>query len=806
MMYGDIISCISMNDKLNALSATGQAVSSSVDLRQEGHIINDNTVNPPVSYSVGQSTYFVIKSHVTYQHSPETVESATDLHSLHCCQRMALLGVDLCTEIITPEAQAAAAKKGGAKKGVPAEPLRPRRMLKYRMQIVDMYKSNERDEVLYVKVHDIHFDCPFDYSTYDHLFALHDYVSIGLNHNGTLLSLIVGEDPALCRVYQLQGVLAKVASQIVEERDEDLASVDHMASPRFSSQPAVLKTPVIIAQWKVACGVGSGEKKRNVMECVFLYTHIPSSLSQHSHALESAPSPEQDPFVSLQPHVYGHVKLLLRVRHCPYLVRMRLALKPEDLGQNTNKKQEKPKDKGKGAVDIPQPPPIACDVLEDKRISLSSPPSALSLFRDENDCQYLVVGQEDGVVSMWNISQDLLVTPLGSHPSPITFISATNVNCKVDIVVGALDGTLTYYNNTPADSNDFSLTALLEGKPVLGLEKTAFVNYRQDAWNDSIVHILPLPHVSTSDKYHIDAVLVQYGSDTQVIYSLPDLSIVATLNAVERVNFMNLEATRIASANIPLRRFIPIPVDPLPPVEEPPAEPAKGKGGKSVEPPPEEEKEEEPPPPEPLEFARNTVGKAAVAQLRSLGYSLERFVEVSAVFFNTKKGKVSLLMHAYRDEHFVLSWFDISNAIARELAEGGGEDGDKALAGIFVMRESPSMADQHTSRKGSRGGVLKGSKLKEIYNLSNKALKLTEERLEEHQRQLDKTQRVHSSAASVQSAAYSSTEHVKGTMRISKLDPVEAVKAEMIASRRAKERNRGKNSLAKTLQTLASFC
>eukprot|EP01031_Cornospumella_fuschlensis_P036338 gene36338-44081_t len=335
LIYEDIVSCIGINDKLSALSATGQAVSSSLDLRQDGHILNDNTVNPPVSYSV-----------------------------------------DLCTEIVTPEALAAAAKKAGGKKGAPVEPFRPRRMLKYRMQIVDMYKSNDRVEVLYVKVHDIHFDCPFDYSSYDHLFALHDYVSIGLNHDGTLLSLIVSEDPALCRVYQLQGLTMKLASQIAEEREEDLASVDHMVSPRLTSQPSALKTPVIIAQWKVACAAGgSGERRRSVMECVFLRTGTSKPTTPANHTPEVSPTPEQDPFVSLQPGLYGNVKLLLRVQHCPYLVRMKLALKPEDPNQNTNKKQEKPKDKGKGAVDIPQPPPIACDVLEEKRISLSSPPS-----------------------------------------------------------------------------------------------------------------------------------------------------------------------------------------------------------------------------------------------------------------------------------------------------------------------------------------------------------------------------------------------------------------------------------------------
>lgn len=768
---GGIINCIGLNDRLLAVSSMDGACFCSCPLRTEDYVINDASTAPPIAYAVTGSSFFIIRA---WKPLPTSAIVQDIPNALPNTLRMVVLGVDLFTETVTPEAAAAAAKKaGGAKKGAPQDFWKPKRVLKYRLQVLDLFASahpSDRSDARYEKIHDIHFECPFAYDSLDYLHALYDHLRISLSEDGCLMSLVVNDAQAACRVYELSTPKDHVFRQIAEEKEEELLDPPAKVAA-VADVPAVLKTPVIVAQWAVANTAGP-YIKAIVSELNFL--------SSDSTTLASVSPPGADfpSFVPLRPERYPAVRLSMILAGSPFLIKLRLKLKPQEPAKDPKKPDAA---KGKG-VEIVVPPPVPCEVYEQLRWNLSHAVTCTAYFRDEDTTEYVVIGQADGLLSLWNVSKDQLVSTLGRHPAAITAIATYyNPSSKtMNIVSGAAGGTVTYYNNAS------------DGWASPDLGSLALVDFRQDVFNDAVISIKYLPNAINSSGTMMDGVTVQYASDLLVLHSLPDLGIVSAFSENERVNYQDVTSIHMASANVPLRYFVPIPIDVPPPVEV--VVDPKAKNAPLVE----EVKHEvtEPVPPPPLVVEKNLAKQVIIAELVRSGCSLLRYQAYSACVDGRA---LHLVLHSFRHDSFVLSWFNITKAMEEALRCLGKSSSAKSIPHIA----SQSLFESSViSRKASRAGMNKGGgKLKDIHQLSSKTMKLTEERLEAHQRELEGKD-LQNSLSTLRTSSLGLDGF--GTSSRKHLDPIAEVKADLMDSKRRRERSKGQ--LSKTLRTLTSMC
>eukprot|EP01039_Chlorochromonas_danica_P005054 gene5054-5552_t len=505
---------------------------------------------------------------------------------------------------------------------------------------------------------------------------------------------------------------------------------------------------------------------------------------------------DNNSFVPFQLSKYPTIRLVMTLTGYPFLIKLGLQVKPED--KPTGKEAKKPDTKasaGKGMELLPPtPPPIPCEIYEVIRWNLSHNITEIDLImNDKREIEYIVIGQEDGQLSLWNILLNQLIVTLGKHPVAITRLKS-------------------YFNT---NTKFLQIVAAIHILPSIGLEynhiTTAHGNSGKNGNNGN--------NGKTVDNVEkMDIVLVQYASDHIVVYTLPDCYLIGSLGSIERINFQDYTSIRIGYSNIPLRYFIPIPIDLPPPVEEvvsvsssPPSKPV-GKGPTTIIQEPEQKEEVEPSesilPPPPLIMLSNTVKENEIKELLKNGCSLERYQTFMNISL-TSKGILNCIIHAYRNEKFVLSWTSLNSYITSAMKTLAKPPTPSSCLPVTTSSSSslPKIDSRLSSRKNSHSSLLKGSKLKDIHQLSQKTLKLTEERLEAYQRQLENkndrstttTTSRNNSSFSIQSSQTSLMKKALSTT----MDPVQVVKEDLIESKRLRDTR--KEKLTKTLGAFVSL-
>jgi hypothetical protein len=300
---------------------------------------------------------------------------------------------------------------------------------------------------------------------------------------------------------------------------------------QLKEDPIILKNPFLISQWKVnpSPTASSDQKKLTIKKIIILLpiekeidffsdkanshdtnVNITSLATASSDANAAAASTVSSSNVIMideeRLKYYKKLTLLLIPNDFPFVLFYQISsLKPDyslasfyglasaniiPTGKDVKKPPVDTK-KGKGDKEDPNTNNaiFPYSIFEMKRWQLSSSVTAWNLIngsysnkqKDSNGSgfnllssyrEYIVFGQMDGIINIWNLYKDNFISILGKHPSPITSLTScrndplsTIISLRTEstltVVAGALDGTLTIYSNKSFSSPDAGLPGFL---------------------------------------------------------------------------------------------------------------------------------------------------------------------------------------------------------------------------------------------------------------------------------------------------------------------------------------------------------
>lgn len=763
--------------------------------------------NPALPYGVPPSqllpgSFSTIKA----SHSFYTAPSDENQSMLFLQQRVVLLTLDLFVETFTPDVIAAAVKKAAqAKKDAGPSELKPRTFMRYRAMVFDIF-ANDIQVAHIDKIHDWYFLEPV--IEFDHLKQQHDEahrrLGMSLSDDGRLLSIIIHDQPAaVCQVYDLSAPFL--------QRDPP-------SDPSESSNAVVLLAPALVTQWKVNAQPTQteinlqNEEADLAVDCIvkslIFISPIPgvsSSANEAAPAAVSAVAATPAPTtVALRPQVYAQTKILIILSHTPFIPLLQLQLKPPEPANAKAPPAPKPGKNGE------LPPPVvtwSCVVSEIKRMNLTTTSTVISLPGKG----LMVVGQEDGVISLFDVNKAMLIAVLGQHRSAITSILSSKETASgggLIVVAGAMDGSLTMYSNTQTAQPDR-----------LSMYPPSLIDYRHDCLDDPVLMLTSMPAGTTTD---MKLILARHASSKVAIYGLdllPSVQLVGSLTTHCRVDFREVKSILLSTANLPVSQYHPaedvlnppLPVEAIPP----PKGAAAGKGKEAVavveEPVIEEVREEAAIEViNPLSFVtqRSWVRKECEDILLRRGLSLSTLVRGSYAVDN-KRGE--LWQAAVRDEQSAVLCFKVREQalklIQSSTAAMAAEEEDMS-GGVDMLMPLPPTSRQ-LKKNGSNKTLLKSgsttiNKLRnnvlnnsssnvDVMAPSYRNLKLTEERLHAHEQ-----------AYALSSNHSGSNKQNNGGVILQPIDATTEMKSELW--RQKKLRGQQKMTITKKLTALAALC
>eukprot|EP01040_Poterioochromonas_malhamensis_P002759 gene2759-2937_t len=527
--------------------------------------------------------------------------------------------------------------------------------------------------------------------------------------------------------------------------------------------------------------------------------------------------------------------------------------------------------------------------------------------------EYLILGQNDGVITMWDICKQNLIGQLGTHPSPITTLTAyrndssstsslpaTRGEAPIIVLAGAMDGTVTIYCNKPVKSSDDESKAVVAAQAapptstknirfgpgsvtsersrikdnngsvkslntVSSVVSTPFadvrkgiaisdfrlLDFRHDGFNDSIIRIDII-----YDPYHtnilkdeedqrqnnseegkeLHIVLVQYLSGMIGVYVLlgyDKFLLIHSLNREERIQYEPISSTFMTSLHLPLQSYqFPEPPPPVDPANPAPTtttntmtatEENLGEGGL-------DEPEKDPSllpdilssnqfTPERLHslyeqyntWTKNT-GKSLSCS--SLSY-IQSIVNQSNIFY----------LHISRQNRSYISKYIIRFTNDTIKVETNYNVDYLDINAVAEMRNNPNLMmttsgkvsklkEKMPSTSASKTGLLPPTTVAELNagktsptTVSYKTLRLTEERLAEHEKAFQKTSQHHSGSATASITRLQSGKNSQNMLQMelnNSLLPVDLIKAELWQNKKTRMTNKGK--LSKKLTALANLC
>jgi hypothetical protein len=433
--------------------------------------------------------------------------------------------------------------------------------------------------------------------------------------------------------------------------------------------PIILKNPFLISQWKVNPSSSASEQKKLAIKKIIILlpiekeinffsdktnsgnVNIPPSLataSSDTNATSPATSSSSNVILIDEERLkyYSKLSLLLIPNGFPFVLFYKMSsLKPDyslasfygfasanvvPVGKDAKKPPPDAK-KGKGDKEDPNAnsPNFPYSIFEVKRWPLSSSVTVWNVIngsytnkkKDSNGSsfnllssyrEYIVFGQMDGIITVWNIYKDNLINVLGKHPSPITSltsyrndppssISSVRLESTLTVVAGALDGTITIYSNksfaAPVDGDLLGFSPSLlpfsangsavpsrqlmtsnislktansvssvtapvfrDVKKGIAINEFKLIDFRHDSGNDSIVKIemTCVDHHHHHGEEYLHLVVVQYLSGMIAIYVLQNYTkfhLVHSINNNERINYETFHSIFLSSLHLPLSSF-----------------------------------------------------------------------------------------------------------------------------------------------------------------------------------------------------------------------------------------------------------
>lgn len=750
--------------------------------------------------------------------------------------RTVYITVDLFVETIGADP----GTKKGKDKNAPVE-IKPKTFMRYRIVIIDIYGN---DGSTYIeKVADWYLGGEFnpDFDNFDTTKALCDDINCILSGNGRVLSLIQRE-PSSTQFHLFELPQVRVPCDV---------------SQFSSTVPAGLGSPpTLIAQWKVSSFIG---------ECEVLV------LSDDSNSIvpDSSVSNSEEQIRSERVSFYeNRVILLMGIQNCSYIPIVKFRAKPVEAPVNT--KAAKP---AKGAPEIPPPSTVLCVPYESARIRLGSPATTFAIEiiseQQEKDMKsakvksskskfyvLLAVGQMDGLITLWNLLENVCLSTLSQHrslvtisrnglgeteiiygPSMITSLkivssfpgaagAATAGNVTM-VIAGAVDGTISFHSTSGCLFDD------------LRISSPKFVDFRHDRFEDPVLSIDIIKAPSSPAGL---CCFVNHASGQKILYKLYKaryLLLVGSLTLDERVDFREIVSSYLSVSNIPREPFIP-PHDVLNP--PPPPEPvAQAKAGKGKDTAPVSEPVPEPTPEEleaiAVEEARV---KAETYRNMMLGIKTASFT-ISECISIVQKG------HCLRNLVGIGSLCSTDGVYYGSLSRDGGAgvakfsflpfiakamESDEVIhsfiesnkCGEMGFLQEASLALPSEVLQGGRGSTKgmsrvrsslpQGSKAPSTATLnvgsvlSYKQVKLTEQRLHDHEKQLAVTRRgLFDSLSGSLLEEYGTEEDESLTIPRGPppVDPLSITKGEILRFKRDKLKVRP-GGFSKKLTALASLC
>jgi hypothetical protein len=511
--------------------------------------------------------------------------------------------------------------------------------------------------------------------------------------------------------------------------------------------------------------------------------------------------------------------------------------------------------------------------------------SSPSVFRE-----YLVVGQVDGVITLWDIYKQNHLMALGHHPAAITSLVShrtlslspySNNNGEqppIVVIAGALDGTMTLYSNkiennhsngagrSNNNNNNNRMTVAASRQSLattaphppgtssvivsstapdvhkgIALHDFQLLDFRHDSLHDSIVQLQMIPHHLVVDDVSyfsssleggigdlaasIHLVTVQYLSGKIGIYAIQNYQVfhlMHSVNCQERIHFETVESIFLSPNHLPLNSF-QIPEKSPQPVEgDPTAAPttttATGKNTAVTAPVPAEIEVPVPPveevPPKPSvanlyqkELLKTTLLPKYTRSLKELGKSFQ-----SLMIFSRLMGSNSLYLHSYRMEQPFLSLYSLQFNEKKLIMDTNYNIDYLDLSAIPMVaatgklskvKERIGLTSSQQTSIVSSSMVLDNTSPTNSVAMPYKTLKLTEERLLEHEKLYNKTSDHLDSASSLLGNRKNSLNFLQMELNNSYL-PVDVVKADLWRNKKNRTANKGR--LTKKLMTLSSLC
>lgn len=812
-VFDNILVGIGLNGKVTAWSGEMTCLAETSLRPEEASADLSATGTAATATSSGETSaasaasYTVVKAIHTDSMNPSDISNVPE-DALYRRGRMVVLALDLVTESLSPDAIAALQKK--QKKGDPPLDTRPKRSVKYRIVVLDLFADCDSKVVKFDRVHDLYLDTTSEYVGLDANFALHDYIQIDLAEDGRLCTLVINQSPAICHIYdfdQAKDCIPSSHSAPLASIAEEGANLDATAA----AQTTPMKAPALVAIWKVD---KVSDVKVIVKQMLIVtpkptillnplapFNPLPPKKAATDASAAAPPAPEGEiqpnPTVEFRRDVYDGVKVYAILTEANYVPVLRLGVKPLEPPKPVIT-DPKAKDKGKKEAEVVLSPAAQCPcvIYEEKRWNFSSSVTAWSCFGETFAREYIVLGLANGKVTMWDMKRNNLLATLGNHPAAITAIDTVyDQQVKaVNVICGALDGTLTFYSNRNLDQveESTSLDFVFAPSP---LSSTKFIDFRGDVHNEALLTLNFLPVSVTSDNYVSYVIFCQYSGGHIALYDASNLSLMSTLATEEKIDYDPVQSIFLHGRNLPVKRFIIVDPEPEPVVEAAP--PAKK--GAAPAAPVEEVVVEEPVVVEEVKdiVEVKSIDVEDVKNIFHSGLSTRQY----SVFFSSRLNYLYTLNE--RGEKPYLTTYRMDLALQEH------QDRAKEPTG-FVWKVAP------LPRRRSNTGmstVSKASRMKGIPSTANsvsggnninnstsfKALKLTEERLAQHERQFD------SSAQLKRLSGWSSLAFANKQDGPT-VDPTALVKRDLLASKKERNNSNPKNKLNKTITNLASLC
>lgn len=637
---------IGLDGKFYLYSNHDMLLRSSIDIRSpEGTLPLPYGI--PANMKLEPGSYFVLKTSSKFKLTKKSIQKQLEDQMnidrnfqvvSYFQYRVVLLGLDVYTEIIPIENYIGAAPPAGGKKPPPkkdAAPteIKPKRLVKPRLVILDIF-ADDFDKLQYCRIdriHDFYLEPLIEFDTLNLQNVLSTNTCLDISEDHTLLSLVWNDSAtgALCQVFDLTAprekhvtTIANSLNELEEEAEGGTGGNEEEGvngSKQDDAANDAMLLPSLVTQWKVA---NSLRKTITVQKLLIL---TPLTKDGNLTSVETkkpsdpAPTPPADggipavPSVPHRPDFYTQIRLLPILTGQLWVPILQLKNKPKEPVEPVNPKDaKKPPAKGKEEVSPPPVMTFPCEVYELLRWSLPSSITAFHFLVNERSCREMILlGYVNGMITLWNTYYNSIIQVIGHHLTAISHIASmpyysevpttgsTNVSSLASLglhylIVGSVDGCASLFTNHPSQtaptpsttSNKISGQGLIAGergiasKPLVSLQRpNRIATTKSNSFNIPTFQLIQY----RNDYFQLECIvsmqcispecfMIQYGNHNLVFYHLDTFQIIGSIAITERIDFETVESIFINLMNIPLHDFIfldPKPLELLIPPDDP---------------------------------------------------------------------------------------------------------------------------------------------------------------------------------------------------------------------------------------------